>query len=149
MSELLSRVNQSKAKAAFVITAFKGNPGELQIISPDGSTPYALRMESAALCREVSPDTKYRVGTLDAIAVLAGAEEETIQFSKYWASLIGLDLSTVESLDELITGSSGHAFALLRNAGGKVHWSFYHAEDGAEIGPRMRILGFRRQGIEQ
>lgn len=149
MSELLSRVNQSQAKAVFVITTFKGNPGDLQIITPDGSTPYSVRMESAALCREVSPDIKHRINSLATIAVLADAEEKTKQFSQYWASLMGLDLATVESLDELITGSSGRAFALLRNAGGKVHWSFYHAKDGVEIGPRIRIPGLRRPDIEQ
>ncbi|MDF1539614.1 MAG: hypothetical protein P1Q69_12010 [Candidatus Thorarchaeota archaeon] len=148
-SELLSRVNQSQAKAAFVITTFKGNPGDLQIITPDGSIPYEVRMESAALCREVSPDTKYRINNLVTIAVLADAEEITIKFSQYWASLLGLEISTVESVNELITGSSGHAFALLRNAGGKVHWSFHHAKEGVEIGPRIRILSIRRPGIEQ
>lgn len=148
MSELISRINQSHARAAFVITTFKGNPGDLQILTPDGSTPYEVRMESAALRREVSPDAKHRINKLATIAALKNSEEKTMQFSEYWASLMGLDLSVVESLDDLITGSSGHAFALLRNAGGKVHWSFHHAQDGVEIGPRIRILGLRRPTIE-
>jgi len=148
VSELISRINQSHARAAFVITTFKGNPGDLQILTPDGSTPYEVRMESAALRREVSSDFKQRINNLVTIAAFANCGEETMKFSEYWASLMGFNLSIVGSLDELVTGSTGHAFALFRDSGGKVHWSFHHAQDGVEIGPRIRILGFRRPTIE-
>lgn len=149
ISELISRIGQVEAKAAFIITTFRGNPGDLQVFSPDGSIAYEMRMESAALRREVFPDSNRRINTLGAIATLETSREKTLEFSRYWSSLMGLDLSIVKSQEELVNGSSGNAFALLKDEGGKVHWSFHHALDGVEIGPRIRISNIRRPSNEQ
>ena len=67
INELVSKISQENASAALVITSFKGNPGTLQFLSTDGTTPYEMRLESAALRREVANDVRNRIDDLSRV----------------------------------------------------------------------------------
>lgn len=149
LKELVSRISKENAEVAFVITTFKGNPGSLQILSADGSIHYEIRIESAVLRREVLGDTRIRISKLTTIVTLNDSSEETIQFSQYLASLLAIPLTLVGKIDEIPKGRTNQAFMMLKDSGRKIHWTWHHASDQKEIGPRIRIVKLGAKSNDQ
>ncbi|MFW9908710.1 MAG: hypothetical protein ACFFEF_09060 [Candidatus Thorarchaeota archaeon] len=144
ISELVSRIGQANANAAFIITSFKGNPGVLQIVMPDGRTTYDIRIESGIPMKEVNPNRKNRVSNLSFIAASEDSDENTIDFARHLASLLETGFILIKEVSELSTESTGEAFMFLRNLNNRILWTCHNAADGEEIGPRIRISSIRR-----
>ncbi len=139
LKELVSRISQEDAEVAFVITTFRGNPGFIQIVSSDGSIHYEIRTESAVLRREVLAGIKLRISELITIAIMNESSEETIHFSQYLASLLAIPLTRIEKIEDIPKGRANQAFIMLKESGRKILWTWHHASDQKEIGPRIRI----------
>ncbi len=140
IAELSSRIKQSRASAAIVVSLFKGNPRSLQILSPDGEQIMEVRMESAKLRREVTSLRKPKIHTIHSITVQSGAGEQTRRIAEMLSNL--LDAPIAESMELVAVGSKGtnEVVVWLQDfPTGKTIWTHYHAKDGLEIGPRMRI----------
>jgi rRNA maturation protein Rpf1 len=140
IAELSSRIKQSRASAAIVVSLFKGNPRSLQILSPDGGQIMEVRVESAKLRREVTSSHSPKMRNIHSIAVQSEAGEQTRAIAEMLSSL--LDAPIAESLEIVAVGSKGmnEVMVWLQDfPTGKTLWTFYHAKDGLEIGPRMRI----------
>ncbi len=140
IAELSSRIKQSRASAAIVVSLFKGNPRSLQILSPDGEQIMEVRMESAKLRREVTSLRKPKIHTIHSITVQSGAGEQTRRIAEMLSNL--LDAPIAESMEIVAVGSKGtnEVVVWLQDfPTGKTIWTHYHAKDGLEIGPRMRI----------
>jgi rRNA maturation protein Rpf1 len=140
IAELSSRIKQSSASAAIVVSLFKGNPRSLQILSPDGRQIMEVRMESAKLRREVTSSHSPKMRNIHSVAVQSGAGEQTRAIAEMLSKL--LDTSIVESMELVAVGSKGmnEVVVWLQDfPTDKTLWTHYHAKDGLEIGPRMRI----------
>ncbi|MHA1906201.1 MAG: hypothetical protein ACW98Y_02815 [Candidatus Thorarchaeota archaeon] len=149
LTELISRITQEDAKVAFIISTFRGNPGNIQILSPDGVTHYDIKMESAVLRREVLADSKTRVDELTLIAVQGESNTLLNQFSEFLVSLLDLPLTTISSLEEIPFQKGNRAILLLKESGGKILWTWHHASDHREIGPRIRIPNLRSKSDDR
>jgi len=137
---LSSRIKQSRASAAIVVSLFKGNPRSLQILSPDGAQLMEVRMESAKLRREVTSSRSPKMLAIHSIFIQNGAGEQTRAIAEMLSKL--LDAPFAESTGIVAVGSKGAnkvAIWLQDLPTGKILWTHYHAKDGLEIGPRMRI----------
>jgi len=140
IAELSSRIKQSRASAAIVVSLFKGNPRSLQILSPDGGQIMEMRMESAKLRREVTSSRSPKMRNIHSIAIQSGAGEQTRAIAEMMSKL--LDTPIAEAPEIVAVGSKGMAEVVvwLQDVPtGKTLWTHYHAKDGLEIGPKMRI----------
>jgi hypothetical protein len=142
-AELLAKLRKEDAKAAIIVTLYKGNPRNLEIIAPSGETLAMIHMESALLSREVSKSHNPRINRINSVEV---KQESTTQ-TKDLANLIGFLLNTEvresESVKQTeIKGSVIFWFQDLDQ--GKTLWTHYHAFNGVEIGPRIRVSSISR-----
>ena len=140
IAELSSRIKQSRANAAIVVSLFKGNPRSLQILSPDGEQIMEVRMESAKLRREVTSSRNPKMHSIHSITVQSGAGEQTRRIAEMLSNLLAAPIA--ESMEIVAVGSKGtnEVVVWLQDfPTGKTIWTHYHAKDGLEIGPRMRI----------
>jgi hypothetical protein len=147
LGELSSRVFRTGAKAALVITMWRGNPGNLSFIDANGSEFASIRVESALLRRETLQKAKPKITSLSTISVKTGSSDLT----EALASLLGsiLDLPVQHETKPPSTGSGGQCILWLENTpSGKIIWTYYHALDGTEIGPRIRIKELRSDGFD-
>ena len=99
-----------------------------------------VRVESAKLRREVTSSHSPKMRNIHSIAVQSEAGEQTRAIAEMLSSL--LDAPIAESLEIVAVGSKGmnEVMVWLQDfPTGKTLWTFYHAKDGLEIGPRMRI----------
>ena len=100
-----------------------------------------VRMESAKLRREVTSSRNPKMRTIHSITVQSGAGEQTRRIAEMLSNL--LDAPIAESTEIVAVGSKGVnkvAVWLQDLPTGKTLWTHYHAKDGLEIGPRMRII---------
>jgi rRNA maturation protein Rpf1 len=143
LNELISKISQENSLAALVISSFKGNPGNLQFLFPDGSTQYELRLESAALRREVASDVRNRIDNISRIVLLDQPGEKLKNFAEFLSSLFLIPLDTYSNSEEIPSGGSNQAYILLRESRKKIHWSWHLAANHIELGPRLRITHLR------
>ncbi len=139
--ELVSRIRQLEATCAFIVSSFRGNPRTLQIVLPSGDILYDLKIESGLLRREVNPTGRFRVNRLIAVATMHNSSESVQMFSKAISNLLGIEFRTLSSQADVAGGGSSDAIMVFWNIGEKVMWSTYHAQEGQEIGPRIRLTG--------
>lgn len=139
--ELVSRIRQLEATCAFVLSSSRGNPRTLQIVSPSGDILYELNIESGLLRREIDPTGRFHVNRLVAVATMHNSDESVQMFSKAFANLLGIEFRTMSSQDDVAGGGSSDAIMVFWNIGDKVMWSTFHAQEGKEIGPRIRMTG--------
>ncbi|NHI83098.1 MAG: hypothetical protein EAX81_02170 [Candidatus Thorarchaeota archaeon] len=145
IKELVARISQSDAKAALVITMFKGNPRTIQILLPTGSIGATLFLESAILRREIIPDKGPRISGAISVCI----EENTSQQARILADSLSelLDVMVSERTFPMCIGEKGRGqieLWLSSLPNGKILWTHYHALDAKEIGPRMRITKYER-----
>lgn len=142
LGELGSRIFQSGAKAAIVISMWRGNPGELLFIDSQGRELATIRIESALLRRETFPSGKLKVTSLMTISTKTDSPDSV----RALATLLQktLDLPVEYHIEPPITGILGQCILWLESTpSGKIIWTHYHGLDGAEIGPRIRIKDLR------
>jgi U3 small nucleolar ribonucleoprotein protein IMP4 len=148
LPELVARINQNDARAAIVVSIWRGNPGQMTVLSPKGEETINIRLESVLLRREVNPSRPARTGRIANVLVKSGSRPQVKALAEDIATLLNLDLSEREDPHEYPSDAS-YSFAWLEDSGsGKILWTHYTTLDGAEIGPRIRISAVRRKSPE-
>lgn len=143
-TELVARIQQSDAKMALLVTLWKGNPGTIQFISPTGNELLTVKVESAALRREVSSHKGLRVQSVHAVTFPKNISKQGRYLADFIAALANLEAT--ESDMPVIAESEGSNKVEIRIEDlddGKILWTHFHALDGEEIGPRIRVVGLR------
>ncbi|UCH04652.1 MAG: hypothetical protein JSW05_00375 [Candidatus Thorarchaeota archaeon] len=144
-NELIARIQQSDAKMALVVTLWKGNPGTIQFISSTGSELLTVKLESAALRREVSSLKGLRIHSVYAVTVPKSISRQGRNLADFIAALFNFEAT--ESDTPVMAESDGSNNVEIRIedlGGGKILWTHLHAVNGEEMGPRIRVLGVRR-----
>ncbi len=144
IEELISRIAQSGAQAAFVISIWKGNPGELTIFSPNGEELFKIKIESALLRRETNPAMKRKIEGIESICVKTGSSKKTEALARDLGQL--LDISVQECQNPpVILSNTNYAIIWFEDASeGKILWTHYTTHNGLELGPRIKVSSVRR-----
>ncbi len=145
IEELRSRVNQSGARSALVVSIWKGNPRTIRFISPTADDELELKIESAVLRREVSDNKGPRIHSTFGVTVEENCSSNAHELASILASTLSVDM--INEPHPIALGKAGSGMVEIRVTdlrGGKLLWTFYHTHDGSEIGPRIRIVELRR-----
>jgi len=144
LDELASRIRQSGAQAALIISIWRGNPGELTILTPEGKEAFKLRLESALLRREIDPSNKGRVGTIEGVGVKIGSSTKVLDFARFFAELLSLNIEELSGPAERRTEKNRALIWFEDAPSEKILWTFYNTKDLSELGPRIRVSSVRR-----
>ena len=148
LPELIARINQNGAKAAIVVSMWRGNPGEMVVLSPKGEETINIKLESVLLNREVNPTGPTRIGRVSSVLVKTGSSAQVKALAEDITSLLNLGLSERTDPYDSLTDDT-HSFIWLEDGGsGKILWTHYTTLKGIEIGPRIRISKIRRKSVE-
>ena len=149
LSELISRIKQSSAKGVLIVSMFRGNPGTLQLLSPEGTTLFEIKIESALLRREIQTQKTSRINTNPGVFIKDDSSEETIAFATQFANILGAPIISAASIDVVEPSKKQEVFMWFQDlTDGKVLWTQYLTLDKIEIGPRVRTFKLRRNDIE-
>jgi rRNA maturation protein Rpf1 len=143
LSEISSRVGQTGANAALIISMWKGNPSILSFTSPTGEELASIKIEMAMLRREVNT-TKKRTNAVSGVFVEPQSSEKTRALGELLSTLLDLDLREASHVDPAILDPGKTVIWLQDTTSGKILWTHYHTTDGTEIGPRIRVTSVRR-----
>ena len=143
LTELTSRIRQSGAQAALIISIWRGNPGELTILSSEGKEIIKLRLESALLRREIDASNKGRVGTIEGIAVKIGSSTRVWELARFFAELLSLNIDELSDPAEKQTEKNRALLWFEDAISEKILWTFYNTKDLSELGPRIRVSSVR------
>ncbi len=144
LEELISRIHVSGSKAALVITHYRGNPGDILIYDSSGNEHLRIRLESAVLRREVLPDRKIRIHGVHSVTVEPESSSQTLGLAREIASLLDFELQETDEVRPV--GDEGRHRVDIRFSDidkSKTLWTHYHAADGVEVGPRIRVKFIR------
>jgi tRNA threonylcarbamoyladenosine modification (KEOPS) complex Pcc1 subunit len=144
LTELTSRIRQSGAQAALIISIWRGNPGELTVLSPQGDEIIKLRLESALLRREIDSSNKGRVGTIEGVGVKSGSSERVWNLARDFATLLSLNIKDYSDPAESRTERNRALLWFEDAPSEKILWTQYNTKDLSEIGPRIRVSSVRR-----
>jgi rRNA maturation protein Rpf1 len=142
-AELIAKLREQEANFLIIVTMYKGNPNNLEIIHPEGKTLATIFMESAMLRREVLNSHYPRINNVHSVEV---KQNSTLQ-TKELAYLIGslLNTNVMESIGVKKVGPKSSVTIWFQDSGrGKSLWTHYHAIDGTELGPRIRVSSLSR-----
>jgi rRNA maturation protein Rpf1 len=145
ISELRSRVVQSGAALALVVSIWKGNPRTIRFLYPTDDDVLELRIESAALRREVSDNKGSRIHSIYGVTVEENCSSNARELASVVASMLNTDVKNEPHpvvLDE--PGSGMVEIRITDLPGKKLLWTSYGTRNGSEIGPRIRISQLRR-----
>jgi rRNA maturation protein Rpf1 len=148
LPELVARINQNSAKAAIVISMWRGNPGEMVILSPSGEETINLRLESTLLRREVNTTGPTRIGRVVSVFVKSNSSAQVKALAKEIASLLNLEISERVAPCESLTDETQSFIWFEEGSSGKILWTHYTTLNCTEIGPRIRISKIRRKGMK-
>jgi hypothetical protein len=147
-AELVGRIVQSNAKAALIVSMFKGNPRDLKIILPDGSCRLTVRIESATLRREISPESP-RVKGLRNVFIQSDSKNSTKSLARSIAELLDAPVSLLASMPPPEPAANGLAIMWFETEeSGRTLWTHFHALDGTEIGPRIRVVSITSEELQ-
>jgi rRNA maturation protein Rpf1 len=142
-AEIIARVVNQEANFVIIVTMYKGNPSNLEIISSEGEPWAKIHMESAMLRREVLESSSPRINSIYSVEVKKDSTRQTIELAHLIGSLVNTDV--IESTDVNQTSTKSSAIIWFQDLNrGKTLWTFYHAFDGIEIGPRIRVKSLIR-----
>ena len=144
LTELRSRIRTSGAQAALIISIWRGNPGELTVLSAQGEELIKLRLESALLRREINSSYKGRVGSIKGVGVKAGSSDRVWKLARDFASLLSLNIEEYVDPAESQTKKNWSLLWFEDDFEGKVLWTHFNTNDLTEIGPRIRVNSIRR-----
>ena len=142
-AELIARLINQNASYALIITMYKGNPNNLEILSTEGKTIATILMESAMLRREVSQTHNPRINNIHAVCVRPDSTTQTKELAQLIGSLLKKDV--IESEEVIQDAAKSSAIIWFQDLDrGKTLWTHYHAFNGIEIGPRIRVSSISR-----
>ncbi|MFW9803054.1 MAG: hypothetical protein ACFFFC_10405 [Candidatus Thorarchaeota archaeon] len=140
IDELRSRVVHSGARLALIVTIWKGNPRTIRFLYPYDDDALEIKVESAALRREVSDNKGLRIDTIFGVTVEENCSRNARELASVIASMLEIDVKNEQQPVVLDESASGMVEIRVSDLGGsKLLWTFYHAQNGLEIGPRIRI----------
>jgi rRNA maturation protein Rpf1 len=145
LDELIARTRESGARAVLMVSISRGNPHELRIVSAAGGEMLSALIESMQLRREVQPSKAIRITGLLEITISESASDQAREIAETMSSLLDVPLKATGSIIPL--GEQGIHRAIMRLTDlpqGRLIWTYHHADDGIEIGPRVRIFSVRR-----
>ncbi len=145
LSELTARINQNGAKAAIIISIWKGNPGEMTILSNAGQEVINIRLDSVHLRREVSSSTSTSIARAKSVVIKSESSERAKALADDIASLLNLNLSEQLNPSGALTEDTQSFIWFEDDDSGEILWTHYDAHDGLEIGPRILVSTFRRK----
>ncbi len=143
-SEIVSRIQQTSANAALIVTLSKGNPGSILVLQSDGTQQAEIILESAALRREVEVSSRIRVDMLDSVLYDSESSNRTRNLAVIIASLMDVEPRPAESADYSCRESPNGVriwFQDLPNE--RILWTHYSSGNAVEIGPRIRVKSVR------
>jgi len=143
LPELVARINQNGANAAIVISLWRGNPGDMTIISSKGEEIINIRLESALLRREVNPTGPSRISRADCLLFKTGSSPSVKALAENIASLLNIEISEQENPNEVPMDKAQSFIWLEDGNSGKILWTHYSSINRTEIGPRIRISAVR------
>ncbi|MFX1559633.1 MAG: hypothetical protein ACFFBL_03520 [Promethearchaeota archaeon] len=144
LMELAARVSQYGAKAALVISIWKGNPGVLRFTSSSGVELVTIKVESVKLRREVNPTKKNRIIRLAGIFIASDSSKKTRDLGEILASFLDVGIFEIPNPDDAQVEENSSLIWLEDQPSGKILWTHYHSTDRVEIGPRIRVSSIRR-----
>ncbi len=145
LAELRSRVEQSGATLAIVVSIWKGNPRTIRFLYPTDADVLELKIESAALRREVSENKGSRIHSVYGLTVEDTCSSNGRELASVIASTLDTDVRSEQH--PVILGEAGSGMVEIRITdlpSEKLLWTFYNTRNGSEIGPRIRISNLRR-----
>lgn len=148
LPELIARINQNGAKAAIVISLWRGNPGEMTILSSKGEETINIRLESTLLRREINPSGPPRIGRVDSVLVKTGSSRSVKALAEDIASLLDIELSEHVNPHEALIDETQSFIWFEDGSSGKILWTHYNTLNGIEVGPRIRVSAVKRRSIE-
>jgi hypothetical protein len=146
LAELMSRVEQSGATLALVVSIWKGNPRTIKFLYPTEDDVLELRIESAALRREVSDNKGSRIDSVYGVTVEENCSSNVRELASIIASTLGIDVKSEPHPANLGEAGSGMVEIRITDLPGKkLLWTFYNTRNGSEMGPRIRISQLRSE----
>lgn len=145
LTELAARVGQSGAKAALVISMWKGNPGILSFTSSSGKELVKIKIESAKLRREVNPTKKNRIIGTSGVFIESGSSNKTRELGEVLASFLNVEIFELTNPEDAQVEDNWSLIWLEDLPSGKILWTHYLNTDAIEIGPRIRVTSIRRK----
>ncbi|MHA1882818.1 MAG: hypothetical protein ACTSUO_07200, partial [Candidatus Thorarchaeota archaeon] len=128
LSELISKIKQSSAIGALIISMYRGNPGTMQLLSPDGTEVIHIKMESALLKREIQPINETRIKSIRKIYVQTGSSEETMLIASMIADIVGLSPVPITSIADFDAGIANASYMWFQDySDGKTLWTHYNS----------------------
>ena len=150
LSELISKIKQSSAIGALIISMYRGNPGTLQFLSPEGTEVIHIKMESALLRREIQPKKETRIKSIKKIYIQNDSSEETVLVASMIADIVGLSPVSIPSIADFEPGSANASYMWFQDfSDEKTLWTHYNSVTMTEIGPRVRAFHIRRRINEE
>ena len=144
LSQLAARVGQSGAKAALVVSMWKGNPGILSFLSSSGEELVTVKVESAKLRREVSQTKKKRIIGTAGIFIESESSRKTQELGELLASFLDIEMFEAATPEDVQVEDNWSLIWLEDQPSGKILWTHYHSTDIIEVGPRIRVSSIRR-----
>lgn len=145
LTELASRVEQSGANAALVISMWKGNPSLLIFTTSSGDEVVTIKMESAKLRREVNPTKDSRFTGTAGVFIKSGSSDITRDLGEILSSFLNVELLEIADPADVQFKENWSLIWLEDMPSGKILWTHYHSRKGIEIGPRIRVISIRRK----
>ncbi|MGY5855420.1 MAG: hypothetical protein RTS72_02385 [Candidatus Thorarchaeota archaeon] len=145
LTELASRVEQSGANAALVISMWKGNPSLLIFTTSSGDEVVTIKMESAKLRREVNPTKDSRFTGPAGVFIKSGSSDITRDLGEILSSFLNVELLEIADPVDVQFEENWSLIWLEDMPSGKILWTHYHSRKGIEIGPRIRVISIRRK----
>jgi rRNA maturation protein Rpf1 len=145
LAELAARVRQSGAKAALVISMWKGNPGILGFMTSTGEELVTIKLESAKLRREVNPTKKTRVVGTAGVFIKSGSSDKARGLGEVLASCLDIELLEIDDPGNAQVEENLSLIWLEDQPSGKILWTHYYSTDRIEIGPRIKVASIRRK----
>jgi rRNA maturation protein Rpf1 len=139
VEELFSRILQSGARAALVISIWKGNPGELKVLLPSGNELLRMRIDSALLRRETNPTFKRKIDGIESVCVKTGSSTKAMELARDLGNIFDILVRECRNPTD-IPSDSNHVLIWLEDTPeGKILWTHYSTYNGLELGPRIKI----------
>lgn len=145
-AEIIARIKEHDANFAIIVTMYKGNPNNLEVLTSKGELLSRILIESAMLRREVLRSGNPRISSISYIGMKKGSTLQTRELAQLIAYLTDIELVERDALE--FEGSKGaivYWFQDLKNR--KTLWTNYHSYDGTELGPRIRVNSLSRSPI--
>ncbi|MHA2385067.1 MAG: hypothetical protein ACXAEE_02535, partial [Candidatus Thorarchaeota archaeon] len=112
ISELKSRVVQSGAALALVVSIWKGNPRTIRFLYPTDDDVLELRIESAALRREVSDNKGSRIHSIHGVTVEENCSSNARELASVVASTLNTDVKNEPH--PVVLGEAGSGMVEIR-----------------------------------